>query len=481
MKTTFAIIGLMTAPLVSANVYTDALQTLSSAPETIKAVTDSAPNSYTFNSRFTRSSSVAYTGQTFRQLLMQDIKGAMTAQPRGSYPGTVAEAKNMLMSYYNYDENTALSGIGVIDGFTDFKVTAVLTDGSPMQIAEGTWYSDIQSPGSSLRAKLAGIDNSLRRGKLFGWQGFNTPEELLMSWFDGFAENAVNGKAFTVPNGSLAPQAVNAAITTPEAIDYAQLTQKFLYGAISFSQAARDYLSTDLGPTKGLNADNTQPAKPGVAYTAMEHHWDEGFGYFGAARDLLSYNDKDVFFKGSIDTDGDGFISLKSEKNLAQGINASRLDVTAADQDLDLSGDIMKAFLKGRALISQAPADYKKYVEAYAQVALTGWEKTFAGITIHYINKTISEYGAYGSEKYLFTNFAKFWGEMKGFALAFQFNPKALMSDADFDKLHSLMGDKPVLPHAASADVEAYVAKLKQARELLGRTYNFSDNNVLNW
>lgn len=481
MKVSLAILALAAAPLASANVYTQALETLKNAPAQIKAITDNAPKTYSFNSKFTRSSSVAYNGQVFRNLLIEDIKGAMNAWTIGQYPGTPEEAKEMLLSFYEYEENNNLSSVGIIDGYTDFLVTAKDINGNTLPITEGFWYSDIQSPGSNLKGKMAGIDNPLRRGKLYGWQGVDTPDALMNLWFDKFATNVSKGKPFTVPNGTLAPQEITKGPYLADGIDYSQLVQKFLYGALAYSQASRDYLSTDLGPTKGLNADNTEPAKAGVAYTGMEHHWDEGFGYFGAARDLLSYSDDSARLKNSIDTDGNGTISLATEKNVGSAVNAPRIDFTAADQDLDLSRQIMEAFIKGRELITKAPTDYKKYAVAYAQVALTGWEKTMGGVTIHYINKTLKEYQEYGSDSYLYLDFAKFWAEMKGYALAFQFNPKGLMSDATFDQLHALLGDKPVLPHTTQAEVNAYLTKLKQARELIGNTYGFSQNNVLNW
>ncbi len=482
MKLSLSLLTLAATPIVHANVYTQAVETLKNAPAEIKAVTDAAPSTYDFNSRFTRSSSVKYTGQVIRNILMEDIKDRMNSYKTGSYPGSAADAKKMLMSYYDYktvlpaDRNVS----GAISGDSEFLIKAKDLNDQQMPLYE-FFYSEIDGTNKDLRGKIAGVDNPLRRGKLYGWKGANTPDELMNLWFEAYANNAANGKAFTPPNGSLPTNPVDLASVTADGVDYAQLVQKFLYGAVAYSQAARDYLSTDLGPNKGLNADNNEPQKPGVNYTAMEHFWDEGFGYLGAARDALSYDDMDAFQKRSIDTNNDGLISLLDEKIVGSARNVPRLDVTAIDGDLDLSKEIMEAFIKGRQLIATRPANYKTYVEAYAQVALTVWEKSFAGVTIHYINKTLKQYKAYGTRGYDFLSWAKFWGEMKGYALVFQFNPKALMPDATFDQLHVLMDDKPVLPHAPKAQVDAYVAKLTEARDMIGKTYGFSQNNVINW
>lgn len=481
MKFTTALLALGLVPQAFANIHTDAVNTLNNAPAEIKNVMDNAPSNYQFFSQFNRGSSVSYTGQVFRQTLIEDLKLAMSSQPAGSYVGTKEEALNMLNSYYNYDEFTDIFAPGVIDGFAEFKVSAKSPLGQKLPITEGFLYSDIQSPGKNLKSKIAGNDNPLRRGRIYGLDGLNTADEVVNHFFNLFAERITSGKSFTVPNGNLPAQTVNQGNVTPDGWDLTELTQKFFHGAVSYSQAARDYLSTDLGPKKGLNADNSQPGDQGASYTALEHHFDEAFGYFGAARDFLSYSDSDSYTKVSIDTDGDGSISLLREKNLGLAPYTSRMDLLAADKDLDLSREVMEAFLKGRELITKKPADYKKYVVANAQIALSGWEKAFGAVTIHYINVTLKEYSEYGTEAYLFSNFAKYWSEMKSLGLAFQFSPKSIMSDSTFDQLHGLMKTKPVLPHAPKTEVEQYMKDLLAARDLIAKTYGFSQNNTVNW
>lgn len=483
MKSTglFVLALLATTQTSQANNYTTAKQTIDSMPTAIEDVVKQAPNVYEFESRFTSGSSVSYTGQVFRQVLINDLKSAMGSQLNGSYAGTKTEAMNMLNSYFSYDESTSKSGKGVIDGISEFGISALLMDGTQADFFEGFFYSDIQSPGKNLKSKIAGVDNSLRRGKLFGSSKAQTPQDLVQTYFDEYATNLTSGQSYEVPNGQLEKQTVNLANVSKKGYDLAQLTQKFLHGAVSYSQAARDYLSTDLGSSKGLNADNSAPAKQGSSYTAMEHHFDEGFGYFGAARDFLAYADLDVARKLSIDTNNDGLISVLTELNQGISVNTAKIDYVAADGKVDFSTEAMDAFIKGRHLIRQAPQDYKKYVVAYANVALGAWEKTLAAVVVHYINKTNNEYDEYGSVDYLYKDFAKYWSELKGYAFSFQFNPNGMMSDADFDQLHQLIGDQPVLPHAGKANVDAYKANLLKARDILQATYQFSDVNTKNW
>ena len=71
--------------------------------------------------------------------------------------------------------------------------------------------------------------------------------------------------------------------------------------------------------------------------------------------------------------------------------------------------------------------------------------------------------------------------DLKGIALAMQFNPNAIISKNDFIKLHTLFGDKPVLPHVPADEVKAYVEKLAQARNILRDAYGFSDALAKKW
>ena len=74
---------------------------------------------------------------------------------------------------------------------------------------------------------------------------------------------------------------------------------------------------------------------------------------------------------------------------------------------------------------------------------------------------------------------------MKGFALGFQFNPHSAIEGEDFETLHELIADAPVLPaddaEDAAADIGAYVDDLLDARDLLARAYEFDEADVKNW
>ena len=92
------------------------------------------------------------------------------------------------------------------------------------------------------------------------------------------AQNASSRTSFTVPNANLEPKEIKQANITPNGLDIAQLAQKLMHSAVSFSQACINYLGISR-----LYGDNDQLEGPMKPYTALQHYWDRAFGYFGAA------------------------------------------------------------------------------------------------------------------------------------------------------------------------------------------------------
>ena len=457
--------------------YAEAQDVLNKAPENIRQAVESTPEIYRFPGSFRAGSSVSYTGQVFRTILINDLKSFMSSLKRGAWPGHRQGALNALNSYLRFNSSAVSHGSEFINGLSRHRVKVRDVNGQELPVQEGHIYNGIQSPGKNLVGKIAGEDNPLRHGHLLGWRPDGEaikPLDLIQILFQQWAENAAVGSSFTVPNGFLPVQRIHSADTTPEGINITQMVQKFLHGSLAFSQAAGDYLSVDLGSQKGLNADNTKPYKSSHNYTALEHHWDEAFGYFGAAADFLLYSDRQVAKKLSRDTNGDGSISLLSEKNHGPAPRGTaRIDLKLAGSDL--SREIMEAFLAGRQLITKKPDGYRKYVKAYAAIAIGVWEKTLAGITIHYLNATLNTMNHYGTPGYSFMNHAKFWSEMKGFGLSFQFNPISLLELNQFKKFHGLTGDRPVLMSSSPDEIEEYQAKLHEARDILADAFGFTE------
>jgi hypothetical protein len=361
---------------------------------------------------------------------------------------------------------------------------------------EQTTLKQISSSHKDLTGKIAGNDATGQHQDwstaLVGWNeaGSITPEGLAMSIMDQIADNAVtyiSGAHRFTPAG----EPISQLFVTQNGVDLNQLLQKFLLGAVAFSQGTDDYLDSDVDG-KGLNSDNTQGDKDGTkAYTALEHSFDEGFGYFGAARNYNEYTDEEVAGKGGredwqkyYDTDGNGMINLNAEYNFGNSTNAAKRDRGAADNanPTDFSKTTFDAFLMGRSIIRDAAGalDETQMAALLEQrdIIVANWEKSVSATVVHYINDTIIDIFRLGTDDYDFVTAAKHWSEMKGFALGFQFNPRSPLTAQQFDELHQLLGMQSVTD---AADVSDYTEKLLQARAILQAAYGFDADNVAEW
>jgi hypothetical protein len=267
-----------------------------------------------------------------------------------------------------------------------------------------------------------------------------------------------------------------------------------LFGVVTFSQGADDYTDYDatdafgndlVAGKKGLFADNTALAMD-KNYTSLEHVWDEGFGYFGAAADYLVYTDDEIAgkggrdnYQGHHDTDDDGKIDLVSEYNWGHSVNAAKRD---RNHTTDLTTEAFGAFHAGRALIASVEGELTEaqmtQLKCHSDTAITAWEKAIAATVIHYINDTIADMDAPAAD-YQFYDHAKHWSELKGFALSFQFNRRSPMTAEQFAALHAAIGTAPALPGAANFD--AYRQGLVDIRGVVGTVYGFDATDVETW
>ena len=111
---------------------------------------------------------------------------------------------------------------------------------------------------------------------------------------------------------------------------------------------------------------------------------------------------------------------------------------------------------------------YKRQVQR--DLALEAWEQAIAATVIHYINDTLQDMADIGTADYSFSNHAKHWSEMKGFALSMQFNRRSPLTVEQFGELHDMMGTAPVLE---GGDLAGYQTDLIAARAMLGTAYGF--------
>lgn len=424
---------------------------------------------YAFDSRFEDGSSVSYSGQIMRQALITEMKAYLDDLTDridgGDYTPASGEVESDLLFYFEFD-----SEVG-----GDLALMSVPDN------SKQTTFNDISS-GKNLIGKIAGNDSATDHrdwsAEFTGWAhpDVTSPESLVRHWISEIDAASVGRASGTIEG--------DAVYTTADGVNRQQLLQKFLTGAITFSQGADDYLdwSTE---GKGLLADNTEAAEEGKAYSALEHAWDEGFGYFGANRTYGLMSATDIQAQGLQDADGNGMIDLTSEYVWGASLNAAKRDVGATIQT-DMVGDAWLGFHGGRAIIADAAgalsADDMAALEEHALLAVGTWEMAVAATVIHYINNINGDLGAVGSDAYSFDDYAKHWGEAKGFALWFQFNPHSLMTHGDFTELHDLLGQTApgYVPEGAGNQV-TYINDLMAARDLICTTYAFEADNCSNW
>jgi hypothetical protein len=448
---------------------------------------------YDFSSAFDSGSAVSYTGQTKRHVLIEDLVDEILALPARPVAGSVNVA-SQLNFYFDYDGGTSdgLAHSFAIDG------ESLLQDGT---------YGGI-STGKNLSGKIAGNDPALINGEFFGWElGMDadpTPEELVDYFFAEVDTEAKSAAINLVTAGG--PASITTPYLSPEGHDYRQLIQKFLLGAVAFSQGTGDYLVTD------FRATNVQ--EEGKGYTEGGHNWDEGFGYFGAARNFPDYSDEEIAnkggrpeFAGYNDRNGDGVIDLMGEYNFGHSTNCAKRDLGTAGNTnpTDFTTDVFNAFFYGRFALNAAANigtmgnTEVVLIDAMAKQASVVWEKCISSTVVHYINDVIGDMNNFSNGQFAdeanFTDLAKHWAEMKGFALGLQFNPRSPFRTGDVQGINlndlktalALMGDSPVLPDgtqngvAFAGGTQQYVTDLLAARDILEQAYEFDPENVANW
>ncbi|KID58439.1 cadherin [Pseudoalteromonas luteoviolacea] len=441
-------------------------------------------------------SSVAYSGQVSRQATILEVKKLLGTLKTGTDGISDAQQLKDIVAEIRVLLNPQDGDVAFLDEQLTF-----LPD-----TAEQTTLGQISSVKKVLGegGKIAGRDTTYMNkkweetGSLVGWTDFgtqdSTPEGLVLHYLDlidaQIASFESGNQLSATHNGTTVN--LNSLYITPEGLDLVQLVQKHLNGAVALSQGADDYLDELLIGDK--SADNTVLAE-GKTYTELEHKFDEGYGYFGAATHYLEYSDEQISSSAFHDTSGEGKIDLLTEYNFGNSTNASKRDKGSAGNanPTDFSGAAQLAFIQGRKLITdnfgKDVADWseedQQKIEMYRDQALLNWEKSIAATVIHYINYTIAKEDGNLSliasgdfEASHFEKLAKYWGEMKGFALNFQFNPHSPVTAEQFAEIHTLMGDAPKL---AAADVPGYITDLEKARDIIAQAYGFDAQNVTEW
>lgn len=438
-------------------------------------------------------STVSYGGQIYRHVLIEDMKAAI-----GALQESQSDDVSNSLNFYINGADEAVKPM--------FQVGSETM--APLDQNSEFTYGAIGS-NKNLSGKIAGGDGTgggetarLIDGTFFGWEeGLSAdplPIDLVNHYIDTLEAAVTDGNTPQVAtaNGNVS---LDVVYVDEYGRDFQQLMQKFLLMAVGFSQGTNDYLLSSFADELAKGEDDQ--------YSTAEHHWDEGFGYFGAARDYnTNYTDVEIADGVAKDSDNDGMINVLSEVNFGQSTNCAKRDKGTASNNnpTNYTDEAFSAFLAGRKILHDATmageltAAQQTELDAAIQTASLTWEKCIAATVVHYINDVIADYDNIDGDNDTYQsldtykNLAKHWSEMKGFALGLQFSPASpfradAASLANLQMILQWIGDAPVLADgtqmgAAYQDgIEGYKQDLLDARDLLQAAYGFDAENVANW
>ncbi|MEX1063309.1 MAG: DUF4856 domain-containing protein [Balneolaceae bacterium] len=257
---------------------------------------------------FTRSgdSTVSFSGQTTRILMADELFISMSDFNN-------ATEESLLEMYRNQTE----AG-GDTDPFSDAGLNA-----SDKSIKSKVAASrDLFSSNASLSAEI--------KNDFETWLSAQVNEV-----FPNRNELAESGQAGQIADGS------GVRYVSGEGLEYNQLVNKSLIGALMADQMLNNYLgSAVLDEGTNLQDNDSGQTEEGSPYTTMEHKWDEAYGYiYGTSADPANPN-------ATIGED-DRFLNKYTGQ-------------VSEDEDFSsLSGDIYNAFKKGRAAIVAGAYDVR--------------------------------------------------------------------------------------------------------------------------
>ena len=358
-----------------------------------------------------KTNSVSYSGQIARHTLHNSLK-KLAAKGNGQ-PN--ADLKAQMLAYYSGKD----AGRAIIDPKTKGKF--VVKQSKVDELSKGK-----------------NLEGNTFKGAIPGWPGSLTGPEVLN---------------FMIDKASSA----NKGYDPLTGYDYAQLISKFTMGAVFYNQIVDKYLD------EYLNADkkpNNEPYKKGAYYTGKEHSWDEGWGYFGAPAHTLQLSAEDVYAItkqkdkafAKADANSDGKVDLKSEMSFALAYYAAAADRSGKTDYLHTT---TKAFIDGRQLITDAKGEVltdkqRAQLKAYAATVEENIEQVLAEAVFKYagsvykdLQKLKATVESNGDASAIFRDYAKHWGELKGFALSLQTGKNNLGETAV--KLNRMIGFSPVL------------------------------------
>lgn len=270
-----------------------------------------APDTFTFERD--GQSSVSFSGQTTRILMGEELISAMK-----DFDATEAAMLEM------YRNETAAGG-----------------DANPFENA------DLNSSDKSIRSKTAASRD-------FFSANASESSEIKADFEDWIARQVseVFPNESTVATPGVAGQIADGSSTryvNAQGLEYNQLVNKSLIGALMLDQALNNYLGTAvLDEADNRSENDSDILADGKNYTTMEHKWDEAYGYlYGTSQSTSAPNQTigadDSFLNkyiGRVENDDD-FTGIADE--IFNAFKLGRAAIVAKDYTLrDQQADIIK-------------------------------------------------------------------------------------------------------------------------------------------
>ncbi len=314
----------------------------SPAPAPTPTPSYTVPATYNFTN-------VNYLGQTQRLDMVSEMKSYLNT---GNTKGTVLSAQKLKDMYQN--ANAPFSN------------------------------ASLNTSGKDIRSKVFMLDQAI----------FETYMDNVAAASQSTVDGA-NGTAGVVVSST---DATKKYLCDANGVEWTQVIEKGLMGALMYYQSVAVYLDeSKIG--NGVDNSNVVSGQG----TAMEHAWDEAFGYFGVPIDFPSVT-TGIRFWGKYCND----------RNTVLSTNAK----------------IMNAFIKGRAAISA-----KDYATRDAQVGIVraAWEQVIVATIISYVNSTKSKITDDAIRNHNLS-------EIKGFLMNLKYNPSKKISNAQLTQLETALG-----------------------------------------
>lgn len=230
---------------------------------------------------------------------------------------------------------------------------------------------------------------------------------------------------------------IDGYFVNDDSVELKQVIEKGLMGACFYWQACDNYL-------EDLSMDDNQNVTQGKG-TDRAHHFDEGFGYFGAPKDFDAGSPTEVA--------GDYTGSAWFWGKYCIGRNNA----------LDNLDPIFEAFRKGRTAIVNGESSKR---ENAVNTIEEEWERICAGNVVHYLKSTkddIQNSDVGGKVHH--------WSEAFAFHLALKYNTDKVISNAEWTDLGNKIGSKPN---------EIDINKIDDALGQLQSIYGFTNGEMQN-